>query len=71
VWAGRISSFKPKHETEADWQKEARFLLSLRHPNIVQIYDMFEFCGATPSIALSPSEELDAGTHAPRQGCTT
>jgi len=39
--------FKPKHETEAEWQKEARFLLSLRHPNIIQIYDMFEHLGTT------------------------
>jgi serine/threonine protein kinase len=40
-----VRRFKPKHETEAEWQKEARFLLSLRHPNIIQIYDMFEHLG--------------------------
>lgn len=40
-----LKTFKPKHETEAEWQKEARFLLSLRHPNIIQIYDMFEHLG--------------------------
>lgn len=40
-----VFRFKPKHETEAEWQKEARFLLSLRHPNIIQIYDMFEYYG--------------------------
>lgn len=38
-----LKAQKSKEETQVDWEKESRFLLSLRHPNIIQLYDMFEY----------------------------
>ncbi len=33
---------RPYHEVHAEWAREAERLMSLRHPNVVYIYDAFE-----------------------------
>jgi len=33
---------RPYHEVQADWAREVQRLLSLRHPNVVYIFDAFE-----------------------------
>lgn len=40
-----LKPFKPKQEVERDWEKEVGFLLGLRHPNVIHIFDMFQFRG--------------------------
>eukprot|EP01090_Pellita_catalonica_P007745 TRINITY_DN18342_c0_g1_i1.p1 TRINITY_DN18342_c0_g1~~TRINITY_DN18342_c0_g1_i1.p1 ORF type:complete len:428 (-),score=44.11 TRINITY_DN18342_c0_g1_i1:75-1358(-) len=40
-----LKTEKPKSETWLEWRKETAFLMSLNHPNIVRMYDAFEYNG--------------------------
>lgn len=40
-----LKTNRGRQEVEADWKKEVAFLSSLRHPNIVMLYDSFQYNG--------------------------
>ncbi len=41
--AKQIRPNRKKEELEAEWAKEVQFLFSLNHPNIVRLFDAFEY----------------------------
>ena len=41
--AKMIRPTRKKEELEAEWAKEVQFLFSLNHPNIVRLYDAFQY----------------------------
>ena len=38
-----LKPFRPREQTEQEWRKEAHLMAVVRHPNIIAIYDWFEF----------------------------